>query len=198
MLSFGCSAAVPWGAAAGNSNEAACAEELTVPADFLKPQESGPPTSWVLLGGPQPTKGFYAVRRAEYQHVLAHGNDVRYASEVVRFIAIGARPQSPPQSSALAFERSTIEKECPGAVTRTDILATSDEYVFDDSIARCGSKEAADEVTRYLYGRSTEFQIQYIRLGPPLDYQERNQVVQLVSSFRVRSGCEPAPTPGAH
>lgn len=159
---------------------------------------SGPPDSWAVyavgnnagfstlvkqlfsdrpVGEEQLTFEYMAVRQADY----ARKGTLRFDAIL---IAVGPKPAQSPQSSALEAEKAA-HSNCTSAgnVSYHEISSTSDDYVFDAVGATCGWDPNFERVVRLTYGQYRAYKISYVKTGGTLNPKEKDQAVQLVSSF---------------
>ncbi len=186
----GCSTSAGFGNSAGNPSQTRYNEVLYMPADFHPSKENGPADSWGVfalneqelsqyhLGGTeQPTAGFMALRQADYTR-----KDASSLSDTI-IIAVGAQPAESPRKAALEVERVS-DAQCPGSVTRVDIRSTPNDYILDEVVSPCGTRPLSERVIRVVYGPNDKlFKITYVRRGGTLDSPQKDQAIQLVSSF---------------
>jgi hypothetical protein len=166
-------------------------EVLYMPADFHPSKNSGPPDSWGvfalsgnelsqyhLVGTEQPTAGFMCLRQTDYER-----KDSNSVPDAV-IIVVGRKPAEPPRTTALEVE-TVAEAQCPAGGSRTDLTNTSDQYALDEVVPACGTRPPSERVIRVVYGQWNAFKISYVKRGATLDSHQREQAVQLVSSFSV-------------
>jgi hypothetical protein len=197
LLAFGISAAPGCSTSGGSGNppsgnpsQTRYNEVLYMPANFHPSKDNGADDSWGvfalngqelsqyhLSGTEQPTSGFMALRQADYSRKGASS----LSDSII--IAIGEQPAESPRTAALEVENIS-EIQCPGSVTHVDIRSTPQDYILDEVVSPCGTRPLSERVIRVLYGPSGKlFKITFVKRGGTLDSQQKDQAIQLVSSF---------------
>jgi len=182
----GCVTASAGAGTAAGTPSLKCYEGLALPNSFHWAKESGSPESWAVIGYEKLPNSivFPVVRRAEYRPDQDAAQNFNSASEYMT-VQVGLRPSVPVKSFATQAENK-LDAQCPSAVGRTEVHATSNEYLVDDKLDRCGSEPRKEFVVRYLYD-GWGYQVLYARVGRWLEPVEREQAVALVSSFMITS-----------
>jgi hypothetical protein len=179
MIALSCASSS--GGPLSGSQETSYFEGLNLPDNFhWSKDKNGPPDSWVVMGYERAPSNAAVLSFTAFRQDESHANKV---SEDVT-IVIGPKPSVPVKSWATSAEQA-YDAQCPGGVTRTEIRTTTDEYLTNDVLASCGSYPQREFVIRYLNGDWTGFQITYGRSGRLLKPAEREQAIQLVSSFTI-------------
>jgi hypothetical protein len=196
----GCATSGGSGSSSGNPFRWRLAELLYMPPDFHPSHVSGPPDSWSVysagnnggvstlvkqlfsdrpVGPEQLTFEYMAVRQADYARKGTLPSDVV-------IIVVGPKPAESPRTNALEAEKAA-HSQCAGPlnVSHNEIRSTSDDYIFDAVGAPCGSDPNVERVVRLTYGQYRAYKISYVKKGGTLNPKEKDQAVQVVSSFTI-------------
>jgi hypothetical protein len=155
-------------------------EVIELPMNFhWASAESGPPGSWVVLDMEQINgmAGYVAVTQAQY-----HGGKATLDPAAI-LIATDPKPAASPKSAAEAM--ALKRKGCLDSLSRTEIRKTDNDYFFEASGPPRGVSPQEDWLVRLAFGERAAFTVMYVTKGRRLSGSEKEQAIELISSFKV-------------